>query len=364
MTGDSINHKQNPKAVSPPMEEFTVTLPCHPNDFKEFISNLLGKPQTIEKYFSKGTFTVNQDDILNTFHLVDQRINQQNEATLVQFTVKIIYHDDSSVTLNSLTDFTHYKEIRPIRSESVHLTWVYLVKFQKKNAPEKQQIDLRFSTDRDGGEILHEDGIVIRRGKKWFGPGHISFRISHTERTWGVDIESLLTGQIKTLLKPQVKISDFITKHSERIGFLIGASFLASAIAGVFYSIKKFTNSYLSELANISDKTLSSSDLLSQKVDFLIEIITKGLWPRFSLSIISFLFVSLVLSIFLGIWVEDKADNKPSSFVLLSKASEDFQRKSLEKRKRDWFLFGVSVVTSIVTSVVANIIFTKYFSAI
>lgn len=364
MTGDSTNNKQNPRAVSPPMEEFTVTLPCRPNDFKDFISNLLGKPQTIEKYFSKGTFTVNQDDILNTFHLVDQRINQQNEATLVQFTIKIIYHDDSSVTLNSLSDFTHYNEIRPIRSESVHLTWVYLVKFQKKNAPEKQQIDIRFSTDRDGGEIVHEDGIIIRRGKRWYGPGHISFRISHTERTWGVDIESLLTGHIKTLLKPQGKTSDFITKHSGKIGFLIGVSFIASAIAVVFYSIKKFTNSYLSEFVNISNKTLSASDLLSQKVDFLIEIITKGLWPRFSVYIISFLFVSLVLSILLAIWVEFKADNKPSSFVILSKASKEFQRKTLEKRRRDWFFFGVSVVTSIATSVVANIIFTKYFSTI
>ena len=364
MTDDSKQDKSAQKNILPPKEEFAVTLPCHPNDFKDFISNLLGKPQTIEKYFSRGTFTVTHDDILNTFHLVDQRISQQNEATLVQFTVKIIYHDDSSVTVNSLSDFIHFKEIRPIRSESVYLSWVYIVKFQKKNAPEKQQIELGFSTDHDSGEVLHEDGILIDRGRRWYGPGHISFCISHTERTWGVDIESLLTGHIKTLLKPRNKTSDFIIKHSGKIGFFVGASFFTSAIVGVLLTIKKFTNSYLSELSNISSNTLSSSDLLSQKVDFLINIIAKGTWPRFSFSIFSFMIVSLVLSIFLSIWVASKADNKPSSFVILSKSSEEFQKKSLEKRKRDWYLFGVSIITSIVTSVIANIIFTKYFGSI
>src|SRR5258708_6738933 len=91
---------------------YSVVLPCAPEDFTEFVSGLLGKAQTIEKVFA-GAFEINADDIVNTFHLVNQRVHQQNEASLVQFTVRIVYDDDSSVLLNSLEDFVHYSEIRP-----------------------------------------------------------------------------------------------------------------------------------------------------------------------------------------------------------------------------------------------------------
>ncbi|ARU48033.1 hypothetical protein [Sulfurospirillum diekertiae] len=111
-------------------ENFAVTLPCNPNDFGAFISGLLGKPQTIEKAF-RGTFEVSKDDIINTFYLIEQRIQQQNDAQLVQFTVKILYNDDTSVLLNSIADFEHYTEVRPLESIGVALSWTYLIKFKK-----------------------------------------------------------------------------------------------------------------------------------------------------------------------------------------------------------------------------------------
>lgn len=364
MTENTTKETANEGNNLQPNPQMAVTLPCHPDDFSDFVSNLLGKPQTIEKFFSKGTFSVNHQDIINTFHLVNQRIEQQNQSTLVQFIVKVFYDDESSVTLNSLDDFLHYTEVRPIKSEGVYLSWIYLIKFQQKKTPEKQQVDLMFRTDNDGGEVIHEDGIVIRRGRKWYGPGHIFFRISHTERTWGVDIESLLTGHIKTLLKPQNKQSNFITKHSGKIGFFIASLFLLSAIICVFIAIKRFTDSYLEQLKQISDKVLSSSGLLTSKVDFLINIIATGAWPKFTFYIFSFLFISLVVSVILGIWVEDKADNRPVSYVVLSKAAENFQENSLRKRRRDWVMFGISIITSIISSLVANIIFVKYFGSL
>jgi hypothetical protein len=82
----------------------TMLLPCAPDQFGDFVAGLLGKPQTIERSI-KGPFVVTKDDIENLHHLIEQRVSSQNERTLIQFTCRIVYDDDSSVLLNSFPDF-------------------------------------------------------------------------------------------------------------------------------------------------------------------------------------------------------------------------------------------------------------------
>ena len=119
-------------------QRYTVTLPFPPEAFREFISGLLGQPQTLERRFL-GTFELSRPDVETIFHLVDQRVKQQNEASLIQFTIKIIYDDNSSVLLNSIDDFVRYTEVRPVVSVAAHLSWTYLIKFQDRAVPEKQE---------------------------------------------------------------------------------------------------------------------------------------------------------------------------------------------------------------------------------
>src|SRR5690349_5916699 len=85
-------------------DKFSVILPCSQDEFGAFVSSLLGKPQTIEKVL-EVTFEINRDHIETVFHLVSQRIAQQNTATLIQSSTKIVYEDSSSVVLNSFQDF-------------------------------------------------------------------------------------------------------------------------------------------------------------------------------------------------------------------------------------------------------------------
>ena len=200
MSQDVPEHNRR-SALSADHSEFVVLLPCTPDEFGDFVSGLLGKPQTIEKAIHE-VFEVTHDAIANTFHLVKQRIDSQNEATLIQFTVRIEYDDNSSVLLNSLQDFLAYSEVRPIASVGVALSWVYLVKFKNRNVPEKQEIDLSFRTGDEVGTIVAEDDgmfriqISIRRSVSG-----VFLRIRHTDRTWGTDLESLLTGHVNTLVK-------------------------------------------------------------------------------------------------------------------------------------------------------------------
>jgi hypothetical protein len=53
-------------------EKYAVILPCEPEDFREFISGLLGKPQTITKHIP-GPFELTRHDIEDFYHLVVQR---------------------------------------------------------------------------------------------------------------------------------------------------------------------------------------------------------------------------------------------------------------------------------------------------
>lgn len=343
-----------------PNQKYGIMLPCSPNDFGKFISSLLGKPQTIEKSI-RGIFYIGKDEIINSYHLVNQRIRQQNEAVLTQFTVKIFYSDDSSVLLNSLEDFEHYSEVRPLESVGVTLSWTYVIKFLQKATPEKQQIDLTFRAGNASGELIFEDGIFISRGRRWSSPGGVFLRISHTERTWGLDIESLLTGHVKTLIVDPDKTKNFISKHSGFIGFLAAAIFFVGALGGSYVATNKFISSYTASVMSLGKNLSHNETLLGAKVDFLLNVITQGAWPRFILSVVGFVVLSLVIAIFLGIWVGTSADNYPRSFVLLTKAAEDNKKKFLDRVKRDWLMFVLSIITSIITGIVGNILFAKYF---
>jgi hypothetical protein len=125
----------------------TVVLPCPPDQFRDFIAGLLGRAQTIETTIA-GPFEVTKHSVENLFHLLAQRLSSQNEATLVQFTARIVYDDNSSVLLNSLEDFLSYNEVKPLISVGLHLSWTYLIKFQNKPFPEKQIVQISFDTAR------------------------------------------------------------------------------------------------------------------------------------------------------------------------------------------------------------------------
>src|SRR5206468_8826898 len=66
-------------------EAKSIVLPCSTQDFGNFISSLLGKPQTLSNTL-RGPFEVASADVTNLHALLMQRISQQNDAVLTQFT--------------------------------------------------------------------------------------------------------------------------------------------------------------------------------------------------------------------------------------------------------------------------------------
>ncbi len=334
--------------------EGKVVLPCSSEDFRNFISSLLGRPQTISKNF-RGAFDITAEEVQDIHSLITQRVNQQNKASLVQFTAKIVFNDNSSVLLNSLDEFMTYREVRPISSQQLHLTWSFLVEFQDKQIPEKQEVEVSFIAS--GMPFpLYEDDIPIIVSSKMSKGGFINFRIRHTARTWGADIEALLSGHIKNILVPPPKLREFAWKHSSKIG--LGVS-LAFFIAALFFSFWTASSLWNSQQYQIS-KYVGDSTQFDLKIDFILETISSALWAKYYFSVIVFLALSIAIAILLGVWVDSAADTYKPSFIVLTEQAKRERKKHLDKYHNKLISFILSIGSSVVAGIVANYLF-HYF---
>jgi len=341
-----------------PDDSFAIALPCSTEDFGKFIGSLLGKPQTISGV-ERGAFELRREDIINSYHLVVQRVQQQNDAQLIQFTVRLVFDDNSSVLFDSLDDFISYSEVRPVIVTQAHLSWSLIVKFRDRRHPEKQEIDLSFLTAASGAIALgdSEDATFVPIARFMSG-GHIAFRIRHTARTWGADIESLLTGHAKHLILPQSPIRDFTQKHSGKIAILVSIIFFVGTIAACFVTADSLANEQLKLVADL----LQTQNALDLKLNKLLQIAAEGFWGKYFFSVFVFVIFSFVVSVLLGIWTETSADTKRPSYILLTKKSEQAKIEKDQRYKFRWLSFLGSITSAIATGIFSNILFTKYWA--
>jgi hypothetical protein len=342
-------------------QEYSVVLPVPSDEFRDFVSGLLGKPQTISRVFG-DPFEIRKEDIENTFHLVDQRVRQQNDASLVQFTIRISYDDGSTVLLNGLEDFSHYREIKPLVSVAVVLSGIYLIRFPEKKVPEKQEIELYASSDSPTGpRVIHvENDVHLIQGRAL--TGEIGIRIAHTARTWGADIEALLVGHVNTLLQLEGPLRNFIYQHSGSVGLAVATMFFLLTVTGAYFTSEQFLERQLASMRAVAGHPGNSVPDLALKLNFLIENATKGAWPRFSFALSVYLTVSLVAAAFMGVWAGTSAENRRPSFILLSQKAWERRVQLLSRRQRKWLSLAGSFVVSIAAGVIGNAIFASFLA--
>lgn len=356
----SDSHKEKIEKI-PVVEEGYVVLPFKKDEFKEFIRGLLGSPQAISKTFN-GTFEIGIDEIRNVYHLIMQRVTQQNDGILAKFIAKLVYSDNSSVELNNLDELLSYNEIRPVTSVAIHLTWDFVVKFQDKNVPEKQRIQLSFLSS--GPSLPSFDREVMFLGEHDFTErGFINFRIEHTARTWGADIEALLSNHIKSIINPVSKIKEFIRKYNGKIAFIAASLFFLTALITCFTSAKDFSANKIAIMEEQFSK-LSALELesINSKVEYVASFITGGSWSQYYFTLVVFFILSLVVAIFLAAWIDSSSENSEPSFILLTKESHKTKTKVLKKLQRKWISFGFALVVTVVAGIISNYIFVKFFS--
>lgn len=338
--------------------QYTVALPCDPANFSSFISSLLGKPQTISKVYT-GSFEIKHQDIENVFNLISQRITQQNQSNLIQFTIRLVYDDNSTVLLNNLADFRSYVEVRPVIVTQAHLSWAFLVKFEDRSHPEKQEIDLSFVTKSgEGVSIFDVDDSPIIPFYRIGNMASISFRVNHTARTWGADIESLLSGHIKHIMLPENKFRKFIRVHSGKISAFLGFLYFGLSIAACFISANKAEKTRVS----LIDPIMKNKSNLDLKLNTLLDMVASGYWGTFFFSIFVFTIFSLIVAIILSFWAETTADTHPPSYILLTKKSEQNKNEEDKSYTVKFIYFWVSIGLSILTGIISNVIFTSYWT--
>ncbi|WP_026602684.1 hypothetical protein [Methylomonas sp. 11b] len=337
--------------------KYVIALPCEPENFASFIGSLLGKPQTIATS-ERGSFEIRREDIVNSYHLLVQRVQQQNEGQLLQFTVRLVFNDDSSVLLNSLDEFLSYSEVRPVFPTQAHLSWAFIVKFQDRSHPEKQDIDLSFLTNGSGAFLTGDDveiEFVSMRGLS--RGGLIAFRIRHTARTWGADIESLLSGHAKHLLLPEAPARKFVRRNSGKLAALLAVTFFVASIAACLVTANHLATEQLKAVSGL----IQSTNALDLKLNRILEMNAEGFWGKYFFSVMIFIVFSLISAVALAVWTETSADTVRPSHLLLTKKAEQ-NKIELESRYRvRWLSFLGSVGVSIATGIVSNILFTHYW---
>jgi hypothetical protein len=329
-----------------------LTLPFSQDQFKEFISGLFGRSQELSREIM-GEFAIELGDILNFYYLLEERIGQQNNGSLAQFSAKIFYDDNSSILLNSFNSLSNYVEPKALIPIRVELIWEYLIKFNDKNVPEKQQISIYISTSGSKATRFRSDfdNFPMYDG--------FALRIQYTARTWATDIDSMLTEYISSLVKSSVnrnqnKWKSIIFNNSERIGWIGGIVFFLFSVLGAFIATDRFMIVSREKAVNV----LTNKTEINIKVDFLIRHIISGEISRFYFFLAIFLLIMLVTSISIGGLISNKADqHNPESFILLTQKSRNSRESALRRDRnkiRDFFL---SILIAIIVNVFSSYLF-------
>ena len=337
--------------------------------FGEFIIGLLGKKQKLSRVL-RGTLTLKLEDILDVHYRIEKRIKDQAVAENVQFSIKISYYDGLSVELNSLEELTSYAESKPLVVSSVFITWVYLVTFPSKDVPERQQIELEFSTKSmyySYQANLHSpetkeariNRILISSEKSFDNyTGKINYEIQHSSRTWGIDIENLLHDfALGSLVDKDTWTKRLIRNYSVSFTAVMFTAFIFifSGIGSVFLH-----NHYLFEIAQANRSILQSNDkiaVISSKISILIGFVINTDHVFLTVSVLLYSIVSCILAgVAAGLFGSVIKEREPS-FILLTKSSINDMKITMEKYNRRWRNATASIIIAVLTGVIGNVIF-------
>lgn len=346
------------------VEEGFVRLPLGEGEFKDFVRSLLGSPQSITGQVV-GPFQITRDDIRNLNALLQQRVTQQNTGVLANFTVRLVFSDHSSVELNSIDELMAYNEVRQVASVDVHLSWDFVVRFPDKAAPEKQRVQVSIVSS---GRVPVIDGEapftmhpVFSTMPPFALPGGIFYRIEHTARTWGADIDALLQNHLNGLLDHEASWKKLVRKHAGKLSFSVATLFFLSGLVGAIFAIRRFSAARLAEVQDRFAEMEAAGSGVAEQVRTVGEILAGGAWSQFyvgmGVGILTFLF----LAIWLGVWIGTTTETVEPSFVLLTKEAIARKERVLKRNNKKWLSFMAALVTSVVASFVANWIFASFW---
>jgi hypothetical protein len=337
--------------------EGAVLLPCEPDQFTNFIAGLLGQPQTLERTILM-VYDLNRDGIINIHHIISQRILQQNDGVIVNITIKILLSDKSSVTFNSLDQFSSYVDVNGLMSVGVELKWTCLIKFRGKNIPERQAIHVGFSTDI---KKEYSESVLSYMFKIGGYNSPISIRIEHTDRTWGVDIDNLLRGHLNSIKVQSGDLYNFMCKYR---AIILAAIFLLVSVVIIYHvdrwNISVKNAAWGEQLRVWSSIASNSMELLLSKLDYYIEKDRRSSSDGFS-----FLYTMMTVLFSGFFWIisvayVDATLVRRSHIIITSVDSKSYSLR-IKRIEKNFAIYLMACVSAIILSIVANVITNRMF---
>lgn len=335
-------------------EEGHLILPMGMDDFTDFIKSLLGKPQSLNKKIS-GYFNLTIEHITNLHAVLTQRVNQQNGGQLIQFRGTIFYDDNTSILFENIDDLLVHNDLRDRASEAIVLEWDFMIQFQDKNAPEKQSVTVEFPPRTITATKMHI--FEYRELRSQLANG-LYFEIKHTAKTWGNDIEMLLTNHFEGIKQDMSNIERLIIDKRGWIGLLTSIIIMVITL----FALSSINSQFQAKQVNLVDSALNNPNAvgfqgMEEKITALGLFLAERNWAQFEFNLLVYGLCFLAVSITVGIFVADIADNRRQSFLLLTKKSIVKKEKFKKRRKNKWIRFIFSVILSIAGSYVASLIF-------
>jgi hypothetical protein len=310
-----------------------VILPCGPEQFSQFISGLLGRPQELVGVRS-GRFRIDREGALQLNALIVQRVFQQHGVHPLQFTARVAFDNGTSVLLNSIEDFTNFHEVRPVCSVGLTLTWSFLIHFQGAHTPEKQDIEVSFHGER---RFIVTDSTPILR------TGGASYRIKHTARTWGADIEGLLANYLDDLMAKEGVVRTFVRENSGIIGIITAVVVLSTFVTGLVWTSSEVVESHSAAL----NKILGAAVSANAKLDGIATFLQENARRSDEIHKILYLLLGIVLSVVAGLVAGVTASRTPVGDVVFTRKAE----KNFEEHQRNYKRSNVTVVLSVVGAI-------------
>ena len=317
--------------------------------FGDFVRGLLGQPQTIESFFP-GPFDLEKNDLIQLHHLLTQRVFQQNHGELTQFTATIAWENNSSVLLNTFEAFDSYESIGGDVTASIRIIWTFLIQFHDKSTPEKQtihwEIDGRRRLPRSSG--APEGVYSVARGC------HV--RIEHTARTWGMDIENLISQKMRAWTQSESWLKTFLHRQAGYVGLVAGIVMFGVIAWGLASAMLQLERKF--SATAMAAKSLPDSDKLTYLID---AVIASRVMSRPEAYGGALAMAALLVSVIVGLVVAVLADNPPRGFVVLSDADRTNRKAALQKRRKGWGYFIASGLTAVIAGVLSRYLFMAWF---
>jgi hypothetical protein len=150
-------------------------------------------------------------------------------------------------------------------------------------------------------------------------------RIQHTARSWGVDIEYLLTGQIRSWIRNEHWFKRSIYNHAGWLGLTAGFLFLSLVGLGLYTALQPKREAFLAQAQTVLSKSIE------EKADFLVKaIIDNPFIHQQDTTIPIVLARAFLFALLIGGAVTAFAYNPPKSYLVLSDAAKKEREESLK----------------------------------